>query len=187
MSHSAIESDAPDRPPRVTMRRVLLAVDGSRASRYATRHVVDAFRTAGPLDVHVLHVQVPLRRHVAQFLGGPDRQSFYRGASERALLRTRRMLDDAGLTYSVHTKVGPRAELITATASKLGCDHIVIGSARKSAIARALEYSVASRVLELTTVPVVVIAGERPSRAERYGVPVGAGAALALLLYAAAD
>ena len=187
MSHSAIESDAPDRPPRVTMRRVLLAVDGSRASRYATRHVVDAFRTAGPLDVQVLHVQVPLRRHVAQFLGGPDRQSFYRGASERALLRTRRMLDDAGLPYSVHTKVGPRAELITATASKLGCDHIVIGCARKSAVARAFEYSVASRVLELTTVPVVVIAGERPSRAERYGVPVGAGAALALLLYAAAD
>ena len=186
MAHSARESDA-EGHRLVTMRRVLLAVDGSRASRLATRHVVLAFKAGGPLDIHVLNVQVPLRRHVTQFLSRRHRESFYRGESKRALRAVRVMLDDAGLPYSVHTKVGPRAELITATAAKLGCDHIVIGWACRSALLRAVESSVASRVLELTSMPVVVIAGDKPSTAERYGVPAGIGAALAVLLYAAAD
>ncbi len=185
MSHSADESDVRS-SARMTMRRALLAINGSRASRLAARHVILAYR-AGPFEVHVLNVQVPLRRHVAQFLAKRDRDGFYRDASDRALRGVRRMLDDAGAPYAVHAKVGPPAELITATAAALGCDHIVIGSVRKSALLRALESSVASRVFELTRVPVVVIAGDRASNAERIGVPAGIGAALALLLYAAAD
>jgi hypothetical protein len=49
------------------------------------------------------------------------------------------------------------------------------------------ESSVSNGVLELATVPVVVIAGRVASRTERYGVPAGAGALLALLGLAAAD
>jgi nucleotide-binding universal stress UspA family protein len=171
----------------MTMRKALLAVDGSRASRLAARHVVLAIKSTGLPEVHLLNVQVPLRRHVAQFLARRDRDDFYRDESERALRGVRRMLDSAAVPYSVHAKVGPPAELIAATAAALGCDHIVIGSVRKSALLRALESSVASRVLELAHVPVVVIAGEKVSSAERYGVPAGVGAALALLLYATAD
>jgi DNA-directed RNA polymerase subunit E'/Rpb7 len=47
--------------------------------------------------------------------------------------------------------------------------------------------SVTNRVLELTPVPVEVIAGENISRLERYGIPVGVGTALAALLVAALD
>lgn len=169
------------------MRRPLLAVDDSRASRHAARHVVVTGRTEGPFDVHVLNVQAPLSRHVAQFLDKRDRESFHRDRSERALRPVRRLLDGAGIPYSLHAKVGPKAELIAAMAVTLGCDHIVIGSTRKSALTRLIECSVASRVLELSTVPVVVIAGGQASSAERYGVPTGIGAVMALLLYAVAD
>jgi hypothetical protein len=72
-------------------------------------------------------------------------------------------------------------------AQKLGCDRIVMSTARKNSVTRMLEASVTNRVLELTTVPVEVIAGDAVSKLERYGVPAGIGGLLALLLFAAAD
>jgi nucleotide-binding universal stress UspA family protein len=97
------------------------------------------------------------------------------------------MLDEAGAPYTVHYAVGERASLIAEVAEELRCDHIVMGTARKSSLVRTFEDSVTSKVLELTTVPVVVIPGEPASRAERYGIPAGVGAGLALLVAAAAE
>jgi hypothetical protein len=48
-----------------------------------------------------------------------------------------------------------------------------------------LEDSTTNKVLELTTVPVEVISGDAVSNWERYGIPAGIGAALALLFLAA--
>jgi len=87
----------------------------------------------------------------------------------------------------VHLKLGRKAQAITDTAKELGCDHIVMSTARKNSLTRMLEASVTNRVLELTTVPVAVIAGESVSRLERYGIPAGVGGGLALLMLAAAD
>ena len=50
-----------------------------------------------------------------------------------------------------------------------------------------LEDSTTNKVLEKTSVPVEVIAGEAVSKFERYGLPTGLGAALALLVAAAVD
>jgi hypothetical protein len=63
----------------------------------------------------------------------------------------------------------------------------VMSTARKNSITRMLEDSITNKVLEKTSVPVEVIAGESVSRLERYGLPTGLGAALALLIAAAAD
>ena len=67
-------------------------------------------------------------------------------------------------------------------AKRLGCHHIVMGTARKNSLTRMFEASVTNRVLELTTVPVEVIAGDAISKLERYGIPAAIGAGLALLL-----
>lgn len=136
------------------------------------------------MEIHVLNVQPPLRRHIAQFVIKATREGFYRDEAQRALGPVRRLLDDAGIPYTVHAKVGHRAELITEMASRLACDHIVMGTGRKSSLTRAIESSVTNKVLELTSVPVVVIAGEKASIAERYGPPVAIGTALGLLLAA---
>jgi len=50
-----------------------------------------------------------------------------------------------------------------------------------------VENSTTNRVLELTSVPVEIIAGDAVSRWERYGIPAGLGTLVALLLAAAAD
>ena len=97
------------------------------------------------------------------------------------------MLDRSGVTYSVHVEVGNKAKVIAGAARRLHCDHIVMSTARKNSLTRMIEDSVTNKVLELTTVPVEMIAGDAVSKLERYGIPAGIGAALALLALAAAD
>jgi len=62
-----------------------------------------------------------------------------------------------------------------------------MATARKNSLTRMIEDSTTNKVLERTTIPVEVIAGDAVSRWERYGIPAGLGALLALLLAAAAD
>jgi nucleotide-binding universal stress UspA family protein len=169
------------------MLRVLVPVNDSRDSRRAVQHVVMEWTRSQAMEIHVLNVQPRFHRHVAQFISRRDLDSFYREQAEAALRPARRLLDEAGAPYTMHVKLGPRAQLIAETASQLGCDRIVMGRPRKNALTRMLESSVSNGVLERATVPVVVIAGNVASKTERYGVPAGAGALLALLVLAAAD
>jgi len=171
----------------IRMRKVLVPVDGSRASDCAVRHVIMESKATDSFNIHLLNVQSPLRRHVAQFLNRATRDSFYRDESEKALRPARAMLENAGIPYLFHAEIGPPAEIIAEKALQLGCDHIVIGTARKSSLTRAIESSVTNRVLEITRVPIVVIAGDKASVAERYAVPAAVGGALALLLFSAVD
>jgi len=88
---------------------------------------------------------------------------------------------------TVHMAVGNKAQATTKTARRMGCDHIVMGTARKNSLTRMLEASTTNRVLELTTVPVEIIAGDAVSTLERFGIPVGISALAAWLLFALAD
>ncbi|MEI6803409.1 MAG: universal stress protein [Burkholderiales bacterium] len=169
------------------MEKVLVPVDGSRNTHHAVRHVINEFRKNGRMEVHLLNVQTPFSKHVAQFISRKTRDSYHRDAAAKALRPIRRMLDAANVEYSFHVEVGRKAELITDTARRLECDHIVMATARKNSLTRMLEASVTNRVLELTTVPVEVIAGDTISKAERYGIPIGVAGAIGLVLLAFAD
>ena len=57
----------------------------------------------------------------------------------------------------------------------------------ENSLTRMLEDSTTNKVLEQTTVPVVVIAGESISKLERYGLPAGLGGVIALLVAAVVD
>lgn len=169
------------------MEKVLIPVDGSRNCQHAVRHVIGEFRKNSDLEVHLLNVQTPLSKHVAQFITRKNRETYHHDEAAKALRPIRRMLDNANLAYTSHVEIGRKAELIAQTAKRLGCDHIVMGTARKNSLTRMLEASVTNRVLELTSVPVEVIAGDAVSSAERYGLPAGVAAALGLMLLAAVD
>ena len=92
-----------------------------------------------------------------------------------------------GCPYHVHMEFGEKARVITGAARRLRCDHIVISTARKNSLTRMIECSITNKVIELTSVPVEIIAGDAASRMERYGVPAGAGTVLASLFFAAAE
>jgi len=168
------------------MSRVLVPVDYSRNAQHAVRHVVNEFAKTRGMEVHLLNVQAPFSRNIAQFVSRKSREAFHRDEAEKVLKPVRRMLDRAGVPHIDHVEVGSKAEVIAAAARRLSCDHIVMGTARKNSLTRMFEASVTNRVLELTSVPVEVVVGDAISNLERYGIPAGIGGALGLLLLLAA-
>jgi len=169
------------------MLRVLVPVDGSRNSEYALRHVVNEFSKNPAMEIHLLNVQPPFSRHISQFIGRKTRDSFHHDEAEKALRPARQLIEKFGVPYSVHIKVGNKADMIVDEARRLSCQRIVMSTARKNSLTRMLEDSTTNKVLEKTSVPVEVIAGESVSKLERYGLPSGLAAALALLVAAAVD
>jgi nucleotide-binding universal stress UspA family protein len=135
------------------------------------------------MEIHLLHVRTPLTRHAARFLSSNSRAAYHRDEAEKALKPAREVLGRYGVPYAVHVGLGDKAKTIDSMARRLHVSQIVMGTTRKNSFMLMLEDSVTNKVLELTQVPVEVIAGEAISRLERYLVPVGAGgAALAVIL-----
>ena len=139
------------------------------------------------MEIHLLNVQPPFNRDITRFVSRKSVQDCHREQAEKALRPIRAMLDNFSIPYSVHIEVGERAKRIADTARRLHCDQIVMSTARKNSLTRLVENSVTNKVIELTPVPVELIAGGTVSRWERYGIPAGLSALLALLLAAAGD
>ena len=167
------------------MLKVLIPVDSSRNCQFAVKHVIKQFMNNTAMEIHLLNVQAPFSRHIAQFVSRKNLHDYHRDEAEKVLAPIRQMLDGFGIPYSVHTMVGDRAKSITDTARRLHCDQVVMSTARKNSLTRLVENSVTNRVLALTSVPVEVIAGDAMSKWERYGIPAAVVAGLALLLAAA--
>ncbi len=168
------------------MSKILVPVDGSRNSHYAVRHAANEFLKDPMMEIHVLNVQAPFSRRISQFSSKRNREAFHREEAEKVLKPIRLLLESHGVPYFVHVEVGPKAQTIVDRARSLQCDHILMSTARKNSLTRMIEDSVTNEVLELTTVPVQIIAGDAISPWERYGVPAaGLGTAVGLVLLAA--
>ncbi|HEU4350237.1 MAG TPA: HAD-IC family P-type ATPase [Burkholderiales bacterium] len=170
-----------------SMTKVLIPVDGSRNSEFALRHVVRQFMNNTAMEIHLLNVQQPLSSYVTRFVSRNNVRDYHHDEAENALRPARQILDSFGIPYAVHIELGPCAEIITDAAHRLRCDHIVMSAARKNSLTRLVENSTTNRVLELTSVPVEIIAGDSVSKWERYGIPASVGTLIALLLAAAVD
>jgi len=169
------------------MLKMLIPVDGSRNSEIAVRHVIRQFMGNTAMEIHLLNIQPPFNKDIARFVSSKDRQDHHRDEAEKALKPVRQLLDNHRIPYSVHAEVGDKAKCIADTARRLRCDQIVMGTARKNSLTRWVENSVTNRVLDLTPVPVELIAGDAVSKYERYGIPAALTALLGLLLAAFAD
>lgn len=167
-----------------TMLRVLVPVDGSPNSLNAVRHVVDEYQRNHELEVHLVNVQRPLSRHVARFIARQDRAAFHREQADKALVEAHKLLNDLKVPFETHLETGDRAQVICDLAEKLKVHHIVLGTARKSSLTRMFEDSTTNSVLEKTSVPVEMVAGGSISKLERFGVPIGIGAGVGLILLA---
>ena len=164
------------------VKRVLLPVDASVNSLQAVEHVIGRHASGAVLEVHLLHVRAPLSQYLARFLSRHDHQAYHRQEAERALAPARDMLNRSGVPHTDHVEFGDKAETINAVAARLGVQQIVMGTARKNSITRLVEDSVTNRVLEIVEVPVEIVVGRAVSRIEKFGLPAGMGAALAVLI-----
>ena len=168
-----------------TMLKILVPIDASRNADHALRHVAKEFKNNPEMEIHLLNVQRPFSRHIAQFSSRKARQSFHHDEAEKVLRPAKLFMEKLGVPYSAHIVIGRKAAAIVEEARKLNCNRIVMSTARKSSLTRMLEDSTTNQVLEQTSIPVEIIAGESISKAERYGVPAGLGTLLALLFAAA--
>lgn len=161
------------------MVKILVPVAGTANDRLAVQEVVRRFMNDSAMEIHLLNVQAPFSADIAHFTSRRNRSEYHREKAEKALTEARAMLDRHGIPYAVHVEVGDRARAITGLARRLRCDEIVMATARKNSLTRLVESSVTDRVVELTSVPVEIIAGDSMSKWERYGIPAAIGAALA--------
>ena len=164
------------------MMKILIPVGGTRNDRFAVQNVIKRFMNNTAMEVHLVNVQRPFSAHVAFFTSAKSRRDYHREQAELALAPVKEMLDKFSIPYVVHMEVGDRAKAITATARRLHCDEIVMATARKNSLTRLVESSVTEKVIELTSVPVEVIAGDSMSKWERYGIPAAIGTAVAIAL-----
>jgi nucleotide-binding universal stress UspA family protein len=163
------------------MTTLLLPCDGSPNALLAVRHAIRAFRRGDARMIHLLNVQPPFSAHVARHVSRELRVDFHRERADGALAEARRLLDAAAVPHRAHTAVGDKARCIADAAVRLRCDRILIGTARKSALVRAVEDSLTSRLIEHCRVPLEVIGGTRAGVMERVGIPAGVGAGVAWL------
>jgi len=163
------------------MATILLPCDGTPNALLAVRHVIDAFRRGDVRLVHLLNVQPPFSAYVSRHVNRELRADFHRERADEALAEARQLLDAGGVAYHVHTEIGERVRCIADAARRLRCDRIVVGTARKSALVRAVENSLTSRLIERCSVPVEVVGGTPVGVVERLGIPAGIAAGMALL------
>lgn len=163
------------------MHRVLIPIDATGNSLQAVQHVINRHAGESGLEVHLVHVCTPLSQYIARFLKHGEREHYHRAEAEQALQPAEIMLNRFAVPHAVHVELGDKADTVHRLAQRLHVNEIVVGTARKNSLTRVLEDGITNRLLELSQVPVEVIAGPEISPIEKFGLPAGIGALFALL------
>ncbi len=139
------------------MKSVLVPIDGSACSLRAVQYLIGARADGRTPKLHLLNVQSALTGDVRQFVARSDIDDYQRAQSEAALRPARELLDEADIAYVSRLEVGHAAECIVRCAEALGCDHIVMGTHGRGALADLLISSTTLKVLHQTRLPVVLV------------------------------
>ncbi|CCQ33072.1 universal stress protein [Halorhabdus tiamatea SARL4B] len=148
----------------MTLQNILVAVgpkDSERADELAEA-VLEVAQPAAA-TVHLTHVFTP-----GEFEEATDRLNFessttadpdavaQRHETIRALIGA---LEDAGIEYAVHGRVGDHAEKIVELAGELDADRVVVGGRKRSPSGKAVFGSIAQDVMLESPCPVTFVKG----------------------------
>ncbi|HMM54277.1 MAG TPA: universal stress protein [Candidatus Desulfobacillus sp.] len=138
--------------------RILVPVDGSANTDRAIDLLLREIKEAGPLDLHLLNVQIPVDSgHARMFVSSGDIDAYHREEGQLALKSARDKLEAAGVRYSWHIAVGRIAETILRFAEEHAIDRIVMGTHGRSGLTHLLLGSVASEVSRSAPIPVTLV------------------------------
>jgi nucleotide-binding universal stress UspA family protein len=139
--------------------KLLVATDGSknalRAVKYAAR-LLEKLADAGSITLISVHDDVALR-HARRFVGKQAVEDYLRELSEQDLVDARKALDEAGIAHDMIIRTGHVATEIAEAAARGKFDLLVLGSKGRTALKDLLIGSVAKRVAELSTIPVLLV------------------------------
>lgn len=140
------------------MLKLLVPVDGSENSLRLARYLVKWLgRLAEPVELHLLNVQPPLHGEVGMFLSREQMRDYHHDEGIKALQAVRDTFDAAGIVYTFHISVGDPPVLIVRFAHDQQCDQIVMGTRGLGQFASLLLGSVATKVIQLSDIPVMLI------------------------------
>lgn len=140
------------------MLKIVLPVDGSEASGRAIEEFVkrlDWYRETP--EIHLLNVRMPLTGNVSMFVNEDEVDDYYREEGLRGLQQARDYLEKNGVAYRHHIVTGEVVPMILQFAKEMQCDQIVIGPRGLGAIKGLLLGSVASKLIQLSTIPVLLL------------------------------
>ena len=140
------------------MPTVLLPIDGSASSERAARHVVHLVKTYTPISVRLLNVQPPVKAgEISPVVTTETVEDIRREDGTQCGAKVRAILDDAGIPYTFDVQLGPVPETIARYAQDHHCDAIIMGTRGMSAIGNLLLGSIATKVLNLSDIPVTLV------------------------------
>jgi nucleotide-binding universal stress UspA family protein len=141
--------DAARRTAELRRRKLLVAFDGSTESRCALDYAIEQARAAAAM-IHAVNVQeAPVDDGLAY--------RTHKHAGEKVLQGAIAQLEANGIAHSADVAFGAVAECIVRSAAVERCDHIVVGTRDRLAIASFFSPSVTSQVVRLSMVPVTVV------------------------------
>jgi nucleotide-binding universal stress UspA family protein len=141
-----------------TMRRMLVAADGSECAARALKHLAERLEhESSDTDIHVLHVQPPLPESLP-YNTDPALLSRMRDDEAEAATRwVHDLLERHGLRHRIEVETGDPATVIAEYARAHDCDEIVMGTRGLSTMKRLVLGSVANKVVHLADRPVLLV------------------------------
>ena len=136
--------------------KIVVAVDGSKPSLKAVQLLIDHcdwFRSPPEVELVTVHLPVPAVGRVPK--GQLER--YYAEEGQAKLEAAKRKLDAAGIPSKPHVLVGSVAEALVKHAKDKRCDLIYIGTRGMGELKSALIGSTATKVLHLSTTPVLLV------------------------------
>ena len=140
--------------------KILVAVDGSKASLDAVKYVIDHaadYKVAPSVELVTVHREVPKLPGMGAAVGKTQIQRYYMEEGEEVMTPSMKLLDKARITYQPHVLVGDPAQRVVEHAVKSKCELIVVGSKGRTAVGKMLVGSVATKVLQLSDIPVLLV------------------------------
>lgn len=139
--------------------KIMVPTDGSKSALRAVRYAATlcaALKTESSITLISVHEDAALQ-HARHFVGKEAVADYLRDIGERDLAAARRALDKAGVKHDMVIRTGHVAGEIVRAAERGKFDLIVLGSKGRSAIKDMLIGSVARRVAESTSIPVLLV------------------------------
>ena len=130
------------------MNEIVVPICDPADAAWAANQAIALYRSERVL-IHLLNVQRPLPKHVAQFFSRNDLREFHRDAGMHVLEPVIRMLDEASIPHDDHVLIGHPAETIVQFASERHCQRIVVDTPPPSVLSMLGLGSIGSQVEHL--------------------------------------
>ena len=140
--------------------KIIVAVDGSKYALGAVKYLIghlDWAREKPELELVYVHPPVPKVAGLGMVIGKKQLERYYEEEGTAALAPAKQLLDKAGMSYVQKVLVGPPAETLVEHAKKSGGDLLMIGHRGMTAAANLMLGSVATKILHLSSVPVLIV------------------------------